>query len=72
MEGLLPLLDQELPTEQEGTRSDFVFSTLGSRSLLPTPSSWRLHPCLKELAASICPSLLAYLVGLLWINSGYL
>lgn len=71
MEGLLSLLDQELPAEQGRTRSDFVFSILGSRLLLLTPSGWPLHPRLEELAG-IWPSLLAYLVCLFWINSGYL
>lgn len=70
MEGL-SLLDQELPTERGRTRSDFVFSILGSRLLLPTQSSWPLHPRLEELGG-ICLSPLAYLVGLFWINSGYL
>lgn len=61
MEGLLSLLDQELPTEQGRTRSDFVF-----------PRRPRATGSLFGRLGCICPSLLAYLVGLFWINLGYL
>lgn len=69
MEGLLSL--QELPVSNGRTRSDFVFSILGSEAAAAGPEQSAAAAPVGGVGC-ICPSLQAHLVSLLWISLGYL